>query len=216
LFSFAKFILFILIFSKITFVYYNFWVSVILIGGSLIFASKALNYFSVVTIWCLVAINIILLFIPDLKFFEYFNPSSVKWHQISLSEFKKSPDKDPIHGAIIVTDFRWKINSTYNYPAIVVFSGMRPDESWVRPELKNNKTILEHEQFHFDIVEYNKRLLIDNVNKCWKDNYATKEAIGTYYEYHKKEMQSLYDSSYFYKDSLTLEVLKKAVSSKLY
>lgn len=217
LISIIKLFLFILISIKILYDYYNvFLASIALIFISFLLYKKKWIQSSKYTILSLVLINTFLLFVPDSFLLNYFNQNMIKWKTVSFDDFKGSPtNHDSIHGAVIYSEFNTKVNRFYNYPPAIVSAIMRPDSSWFRPELKENKEVLQHEQFHFNIAEYYSRLLLDSLKKCWTCNYDQKSSIIDHFGLLKNKMQNTYDTLYFNRDTIKLLNLSMVINSYL-
>jgi len=214
--SLIKFSLFSLIVLKLYYEYYNFFLAfIILFCIGLFLLKKAWTHSSRQTLLSLLLLNCTLLFVPDSLILKYLNQYKTRWHNISLSEFKGTPNYNSNHGAEIYTGFKWKINRVYNYPSAIVIATMNPDNSWVRPELKENKETLLHEQFHFDITEYFRRFILDSLQSCWKCDYDQKISIIDYFGALKNKMQNDFDTLYVSEDTVNLNRLSKAICSNL-
>jgi len=220
--SFLKFVLFLSISIKLSYGYYNFLILLLVIILIAIFIfKKAWNHYSRPVLLGLLIINTMLLFTPDSSIFYFFNVGRLKWYHISsLNEFKSTGRSffgkdDSIHGAVIDLEYKWKVNRVYNYPPAIVLAMTDPDSSWVLPVWKENKDALQHEQFHFDILEYYKILMLDSLNKCWTCKYSKKLSILDYYLNLEIKMEQRYDTSYILKDKQDIKNMESLIRDKI-
>jgi|GEM_PF-5601348 len=219
--SFLKFILFVSIFIKLNYTYYNFLMLFLIIIFIAVFILKnAWSHNSRSVILGLLIINTSLLFTPDSSILFFFNINRQKWHHISLYEFKNNHhtwlgQSDSTHAAVIDMEYKWKLNRIYNYPPAIVIAIADPDSSWVVPVMASNATTLQHEQFHLDILEYYKILIQDSLNKCWGCKYIKKQSILDYYLGVEIKMQHRFDTSFTLNDKQDLDDIRNLIRQKI-
>lgn len=216
IFAFAATCLLVLIPIKATYIFYNQFFAFLLISLISIFLyKKGKTIRSREALFTLIFLNTFLFMIPDRTLLEYFDKHSLYWHKISFSEFKGLPPNNRIHKAEIMLKLNFKINRVYNYPPAIVGAAMDPNTSWVNPIFRGNPATLIHEQFHFNILEYNKLLLLDSIKNCWLSTFHQKQAIVKYYYDIADKMQNYYDTLYVKNDTVSIYKMNESIYNRL-
>ncbi len=129
--------------------------------------------------------------------------SRIEWKsgsRLNWEDFKGIPDySDKRIAAITSSVIQYKYyceNDTIHFSSKAIFIC---NESWVKPENKNQKT-LNHEQLHFDITEFFNRMLVSKVSKThWGCNQVEElELLVTNVLKEWREAQIRYDRDTWY------------------
>jgi len=193
---------------KITYYYYNiyFFICITILGAWFLKAYylkfNSSEYRTIAVL--LVAINAVVIVLPDSVIFSHLNRQRVMWTpNLEWKDFRGQPFGNKHYGAHLHSNLRWRANRVYSYPAGTVIAFMEPDSSYKKklpshlaPELRDNldNELLKHEQIHFDIAEYYARLANERIASQWFLSETEVETIFdiVFAEYVKEEIE--YDS----------------------
>lgn len=106
-----------------------------------------------------------LLFLSHDSNSQIINCDSIPWSntiKLRWTDFKAQPDTTSEYGAISRISIAYKLTQVNDIVKIVVKCFFNPCISW-RKSTSNDKTGLLHEQSHFDIAQYFKRLFIKRI-----------------------------------------------------
>jgi hypothetical protein len=131
--------------------------------------------------------------IPDIKVFQYVS-SMVSYQSLTWNDFQGQVDYDSKFDASIKAGITFKTNHASNPTKFLVFTGMVPEESWVK---KPNEEIgfhklLNHEQRHFDLVKMHEILLKDSLRRVKYDPKSYEDIIR-YFSKKEDSISMVYD-----------------------
>ena len=127
--------------------------------------------------------SLILLFLSSHSSAQAFNCDSITWSKtikLTWNDFKAQPDTTSEYGAISRISIAFKLTQVNDTIDIEVRCFFNPCISW-RKTTSNDKVGLLHEQTHFDIAQYFKRLFIKRVlDKKFTRQNIVRELKETY------------------------------------
>lgn len=135
------------------------------------------------------------LFLPILSFCQHCD--SIPWlkhHNLKWKYFKAKPDPKNNAAALTSASIYYEVSMIERFAKFTVSCSFYPCKSWVRHG--STDRLLEHEQTHFDIAEYHKRLIMKEVmnRKFTVANvFAGVQEMGAIITGLRKEMDELYD-----------------------
>jgi hypothetical protein len=106
------------------------------------------------------------LFLPFFLLFMSVNAQDIQWSassKLSWSDFKASPDDSNPFFAVTRAGFGYKYNADQDSIHVTTSTNFKPAQSWVK---KPSDHLLIHEQLHFDIAEYFRRIFIERISKA--------------------------------------------------
>jgi hypothetical protein len=121
---------------------------------------------------------------------------SIPWTKstkLSWSDFKASPDTTVDFGAISHIGINYKLKQINDTVLIKIVCCFKPCLSWSK--VKNSDTLLIHEQGHFNIAEYFRRLFIKRIFEQQFDSQNMGNIISKIYSNISSE-EDLFDKQY--------------------
>src|SRR6185312_3377055 len=199
-------ILFGFIFNKLVYVYFNLFLSILIIlffiwiivrrlknsetGNSKKLKSIAMS---------LIILNALLIFIPYESIILHISlVKELKWHQLTYWDFEATPPQSDIGpDAETSCGIFYNVNRAFNYPNFIVFSQMAPEQSWIKKwktkDSTSLKALLEHEQGHFDIVELVKRKICDSISDTWGRPEKDVDTVIKFWMAERNYIDRIYD-----------------------
>jgi len=122
---------------------------------------------------------------------------SITWskhHDLKWRYFKAQPDPKNNAAALTEASIYYQISTTHRFAKFTVTCSFYPCKSWVKT--RSTYRLLEHEQTHFDIAEYHKRLLMKEImNRQYTaaNIFASVQEFGKMITDLRKEMDDMYD-----------------------
>lgn len=114
-------------------------------------------------------------------------------NKLSWSDFKAAPDDSNPFYALTHTGIAYRYNANADSLHLETNTNFKPQQSWVK---KPSEPLLAHEQLHFDIAEYYRRVFLDRLNKTPITIANAKQIIPEVYERTLTELrkeQTAYD-----------------------
>ncbi len=140
---------------------------------------------------------------------------SIRWadHSLKWKYFKAKPDAKSNMSALTESHIYYEIALLNKLAKFTISCSMLTCKSWVKKE--RNKALLQHEQTHFDIAEYHKRLMVKEVlaqKFNTGDVFDKVKQIGNNILQQRKAMEDLYDLETYHS---TIEKKQKSWNRKL-
>ncbi len=138
---------------------------------------------------------LLLFFLPARVFCQHCD--SIPWskhHDLKWKYFKARPDRNSKVDALSDISIYYNISTTGRFAQFLVTCFFYPCSSWVKKA--SSYRLLEHEQTHFAIAEYHKRLLMKEImnHKFTIANiYSSVKEFGKMITDLRKEMDEQYD-----------------------
>jgi len=141
---------------------------------------------------------------------------SIRWsdHSLKWKYYKAKPDAKSNMSALTESHIYYEIALLNDLAKFTVSCSMLTCKSWVKKE--RNKALLQHEQTHFDIAEYHKRLMVKEVEAqklSARDVFDRVKQIGNNILQQRKAMEDLYDLETYHS---TIEKKQKEWTKKLH
>ncbi len=141
---------------------------------------------------------------------------SIRWsdHSLKWKYFKAKPDARSNMSALTESHIYYEIALLNKLAKFTISCSMITCKSWVKKE--RNKALLQHEQTHFDIAEYHKRLMVKEVlaqKFNTGDVFDKVKQIGNNILQQRKAMEDVYDLETYHS---TIEKMQKAWTRKLH
>ena len=127
---------------------------------------------------------------------------SIPWskhHDLKWKYFKAQPDSHSKADALTDASIYYQISTAEKFARFVVTCSFYPCKSWVKST--STYRLLEHEQTHFTIAEYHKRLLMKEImnRKFTAANiFSAVQEIGKMITDLRKDMDEVYDLETFH------------------
>ena len=143
----------------------------------------------------MVLILSLLLFLPAIIFCQHCD--SIAWSKhrdLKWKNFKGSPDRVSKAAALTEASISYQITTAQRFAKFIITCSFYPCKSWVKTH--STYRLLEHEQTHFDIAEYHKRLLMKEI---MNRTFTAANILPSVQEFGKmiidlrKEMDDMYD-----------------------
>jgi hypothetical protein len=112
---------------------------------------------------------------------------------LSWNDFKAAPDENNPFFAVTHAGFGYKYNANQDSLHISTSTNFKPALSWVK---KPSDHLLGHEQLHFDIAEYYRRVFVERLSKATIALGSAKQFLPELYAQVLAELRSeqkLYD-----------------------
>ena len=137
----------------------------------------------------------ILFLLPVMGFCQHCD--SIAWskhHNLKWRNFKALADKRSNADALSDISIFYKISTAERFASFLVTCFFYPCKSWVKKA--STAWLLEHEQTHFDIAEYHKRLLMKEIMNRHFTNaniFSSVAEFGKMITDLRKDMDEVYD-----------------------
>lgn len=137
----------------------------------------------------------ILFLLPVMGFCQHCD--SIPWskhHDLKWRNFKALADKRSNADALSDISIFYKISTAERFAKFMVTCFFYPCRSWVKKA--STSRLLEHEQTHFDIAEYHKRLLMKEImNRRFTNTniFSSVAEFGKMITDLRKDMDEVYD-----------------------
>ncbi len=142
-----------------------------------------------IIIFCLLIILPVIVFCQRCDSIAWSKHRELKWRY-----FKALPDRKNNADALSDISIYYTIATSHSLAKFIVGCYFYPCRSWVK--ISTSVRLLDHEQTHFDIAEYHKRLLMKEImnRKFTAANiYASVDEFGKMITDLRKDMDNAYD-----------------------